>query len=112
MNSNNRFQRQALSLRASLLAAAALAISLAFPAAALRAQEPAAAPTYEQEIATGRDLMRRHKFEDALKAFKRANELKGQASAEAFYLMGTAYMGLEAYKNAVQTADKIIGLAT
>ena len=111
MNSNNRFQRQALSLRASLLAVAALAISLAFPAAALRAQEPAAAPTFEQEIATGRDLMRRHKFEDALKAFKRANELKGQASAEAFYLMGTAYMGLEAYKNAVQTADKVIGLA-
>lgn len=111
MNPNQGFPGQVISLRAGLLAVAALTMTLAFPAAAPRAQEPAAAPTYEEEIATGRDFLRRRKFEDALKAFKRANELKGQASTEAFLLMANAYMGLEAYKNAAQTADKIIELA-
>jgi len=98
--------------RAALLLAATLTI---LPIAYVRAQEPttesAGAPTYEQEIANGRELMRRRRFEDALKVFKRANELKGQASAEAFFLMANAYMGLEAYKNVVQTSDKVIELA-
>jgi len=115
MISKINFQNQKLSWRVTFLVAAAVAIACAFPTALVRAQatttESAGAPTYEQEIANGRDLMRRRKFEDALKAFKRANELKGQASAEAFYLMATAYMGLEAYKNVVQTSDKVIEVA-
>lgn len=111
MDSNSRSQGQVLSWRVRLVGIAVLTIACVSPAVNLKAQEPASAPNYEQEIATGRDLMRRRKFEDALKAFKRANELKGQASAEAFYLMANAYMGLEAYKNALQTADKVIELA-
>jgi peroxiredoxin len=74
------------------------------------AQEPGAA-TYEQEIQTGRDLLKRRRFEDALKAFKRANDLKGKTSAEAFLLMANAYMGLDAYKNAVQSAERVVELA-
>ena len=74
------------------------------------AQEPDGA-TYEQEIQTGRDFMRRRRFEDALKAFKRANELKGKASPEAFLLMANAFMGLEAYKNVAQSCDRVIELA-
>jgi thiol-disulfide isomerase/thioredoxin len=111
MSANHAFPGQAIWIRASLLAAAALTFTLAYPVSGLQAQEPAAAPTFEEEIATGRDLMRRRKFEDALKAFKRANELKGQTSTEAFFQIANAYMGLEAYKNVVQTADKIIELA-
>lgn len=73
------------------------------------AQDPQA--TYEEEIESGRELLRRRRFEDALKSFKRANELKGKSSAEAFYLMGYAYMGLEAFKNVVQSSDKALEFA-
>lgn len=89
------------------LAASALVFSYYFPA---RAQAPDGA-TYEQEIQTGRDLMRRRRYEDALKAAKRANELKGKLSAEAFLLMANAFMGLEAYKNVVQSCERVIELA-
>jgi thiol-disulfide isomerase/thioredoxin len=67
--------------------------------------------TYEQEIQTGRDFMRRRRYEDALKAFKRANELKGKTSPEAFLLMANAFMGLEAYKSVAQSSDRVIELA-
>ena len=65
---------------------------------------------YDEQIAAGRDLMRRRRYEDALRAFKRANELKGQTSAEALLLMANAYMGLEAYKTVATTCDKVIEL--
>src|SRR5688500_12213351 len=58
--------------------------------------EPA---TYEEELAKGQTLMRRRRFEEALKSFKRANQLKDKQSAESFYWMAQAYKGLEAYKN-------------
>jgi len=54
--------------------------------------------------------MRRRRYEDALKAFKRANELKGQTSAEALFGMASAYMALEAYKTVATTCDKVIAL--
>lgn len=73
------------------------------------AQETAA--TYDDEVRTGREHFRRKRYEDALKSFKRANELKGKTSAEAFFLMAQAYMGLEAYKNTIQSCDKTIELA-
>ena len=71
------------------------------------AQQPNGA-TYEEEIQAGRNFMRQRKWEDALKAFKRANDLKGKTSAEAHLLMANAYMGLEAYKNVAQSADKVV----
>jgi peroxiredoxin len=74
------------------------------------AQQPNGA-TYEEEIQTGRNFMRQRKWEDALKAFKRANDLKGKTSAEAYLAMANAYMGLEAFKNVAQSADKVIEFA-
>ena len=71
------------------------------------AQQPNGA-TYEEEIQAGRNFMLQRKWEDALKAFKRANDLKGKSSAEALLLMANAYMGLEAYKNVAQTADRVV----
>lgn len=76
----------------------------------VRAQQPNGA-TYEEEIQTGRNFMRQRKWEDALKAFKRANDLKGKTSAEAYLLMANAFMGLEAYKNVAQSADKVVEFA-
>jgi peroxiredoxin/cytochrome c-type biogenesis protein CcmH/NrfG len=74
------------------------------------AQQPNGA-TYEDEIQTGRNFMRQRKWEDALKAFKRANDLKGKTSAEAYLLMANAYMALDAYKNVAQSADKVVEFA-
>jgi thiol-disulfide isomerase/thioredoxin len=65
---------------------------------------------YAEQIAAGRDSLRQRKYDDALKAFKRANELKGQTSAEALFLMANAYMGLGAYKTVATTCDKVIEL--
>ena len=37
--------------------------------------------------------------------------MKGKTSPEAFLLMADSYMGLEAYKNVAQSADKVIEFA-
>ena len=66
---------------------------------------------YDEEFSKGRDLYRRGKFEEALKSFKRANELRDKKSAECFGWMSETYMALEAYKNAIECADKVIELA-
>jgi peroxiredoxin len=67
--------------------------------------------SYDSEFQKGLDLLRRRRWEDALKAFKRANEMRGKLSAECFYGMAQAYQGLEAYKNVVESCDKMIDLS-
>jgi len=64
--------------------------------------------SYDSEFQKGLDLLRRRRYEDALKSFKRANEMRNKQSAECFYGMAQAYMGLEAYKTAAESCDKII----
>lgn len=66
---------------------------------------------YDIELQKGLDLLRRRKYEDALKSFKRANEMIGKKSAECFYGMAQAYYGLEAYKNVAESCAKTIELA-
>jgi len=66
---------------------------------------------YQQELATGKDLLRRRNYEDALKSFKRANEVRGKKSAECYYLMSEAYFSLGAFKNVIESADKVIEFA-
>ncbi len=66
---------------------------------------------YESELAKGNDLLRRRRWEDALKSFKKANDLRDKKSVEASFGMVQAYHGLEAYKNVVDTCEKIIELA-
>jgi peroxiredoxin len=67
--------------------------------------------SYDSEFQKGVDLLRRRRWEDALKAFKRANEMRNKQSAECFYGMAQAYQGLEAYKNVVESCDKMIELS-
>lgn len=67
--------------------------------------------TYESEVLKGRELLSRRRYEDALKSFKRANELRNKKSPECFLLMAQAYQGLEAYKNVITSCDKVIELA-
>ena len=66
---------------------------------------------YETELQKGRDLLRRRNYEDALKSFKRANDMRGKKSAESLFGMAQAYYGLEAFKNVADTADKLIAVA-
>src|ERR1044072_625987 len=66
---------------------------------------------YETELAKGNDLLRRRRWEDALKSFKKANDLRDKKSVEASFGMVQAYHGLEAYKNVVDMCEKIIEMA-
>ena len=66
---------------------------------------------YEGELVKGKDLLRRREYEDALKSFKRANEIRGKKSAECFNLMCEAYFGLGAHKNVLESAEKVLELA-
>ena len=81
-------------------------LAFALPAATAQNEE-----TFDQELANGRNLLRRHAFEDALKSLKRANEMQGKKCVECFSLMSDAYLGLEAYKNVIETSDRVIELA-
>jgi thiol-disulfide isomerase/thioredoxin len=74
-----------------------------------RAQQDDAA--FEDEIEKGRKFQNRRQYEDALKCFKRANEMRDKRSPESFLWMAQAFQGLEAYKNAVESAEKAIELA-
>jgi tetratricopeptide (TPR) repeat protein len=66
---------------------------------------------YDEEVQRGMEFLRRHRFEEALKSFKRANELRAKKSAECFYGMAQAYQGLEAYKNVIESSQKVIELS-
>lgn len=66
---------------------------------------------YEEELEKGRELLAQRKYEEALKSFKRANEMREKKSPECFLAMALAYYGLEAYKNVIDSCDKVIELA-
>jgi thiol-disulfide isomerase/thioredoxin len=66
---------------------------------------------WEAELTKGRELLRRGLAEDALKSFKRANEMRDKKCAPCLSLMAEAYIALESYKNAVETSDKVIEFA-
>jgi peroxiredoxin len=75
--------------------------------AAARADDDA----YEEELVKGKDLLRRRQYEDALKSFKRASEMRVKKSAECFDLMCEAYFGLGAHKNVLESAEKVLEFA-
>lgn len=64
------------------------------------------------ELSKGRNFLRRNQFEEALKSFKRANDLQGKKCVECLSLIAEAYFGLGAYKNVVDTCDKVIELGS
>src|SRR5829696_1668126 len=66
---------------------------------------------YEEEVAKGKDFFRRGRYEDALKSFKRANEMREKKSAECYAWMAETYRALDAHKNAIESADKVIEFA-
>jgi len=67
--------------------------------------------TAELEIQKGNEFLRRRSFEEALKSFKRANDLRNKSCAKCLYGMAQSYFAMEAFKNAADTADKLIAVA-
>jgi peroxiredoxin len=67
--------------------------------------------TYEERLASAKSLLRLNRYDEAVKAFRSANELREKKSAECYALMSDAYLSLEAYKNVIAAADKSIALA-
>jgi len=63
---------------------------------------------YDEEFAKGLGMLRRQRYEEALKSFKRANDMRDKKSAQSFLGMAQAYHGLEAYKNVVESTDRAI----
>jgi hypothetical protein len=49
--------------------------------------------TFKEELEKGKDLLQRRKYDEALKSFKRANEMQQKKCAECFRLMAEAYFG-------------------
>ena len=82
-------------------------------AAALVALAPQAfkAPSYDEEFEKGRQLLQRHEYFEALKVFKRANEIAGGRSADCFLAMAQAMQGMKTYRNALDTVQTAIDLA-
>ena len=93
---------------ACLLAILVFAAGVWIGAPTVRAQGE---DTYDSEVAKANDLLRRRRFEDALKSYKRANDLHDKKSAECLLGMAQAYFGLEAYKNVVEACEKVIEVA-
>jgi thioredoxin-like negative regulator of GroEL len=63
------------------------------------------------ELRKAGQFMRRHLYEDALKSFKRANEMRGKKCVECFFGMGQAYFGMQAFKSVSESCDKVLELA-
>src|SRR6185295_18904369 len=68
-------------------------------------------PTYEDELESGKILFRQRRYDEALKSFKRANEMREKKCAECYGGLSETYLALEAYKNVIDSADKAIQLA-
>ena len=94
-----------------LLISVGLVASLLNPPQCWTAVAQDGSTTYEEELESAKNLLRRYRYDEALKGFKRANEMREKKSAECFAFMCDAYLGLEAYKNVVDSADKTIALA-
>ncbi|HEU4835734.1 MAG TPA: redoxin domain-containing protein [Pyrinomonadaceae bacterium] len=68
-------------------------------------------PTYEDELESGKTLFRQRRYDEALKTFKRANEMREKKCAECYGWLSETYLALEAYKNVIDSADKTIEFA-
>jgi peroxiredoxin/heme-degrading monooxygenase HmoA len=89
-----------------LLVLISLALGISLTAVAQESET-----TYEEQLANAKNLLRLNRYDEAVKGFRRANELRDKKSAECYALMSDAYLSLEAYKNVIAAADKSIALA-
>lgn len=76
---------------------------------AARLQDPET--SYEDLVQEGKSLFRQRRYDDALKRFKRANEMREKKSAECYGWLSETYLALEAYKNVIDATEKVIEFA-
>lgn len=62
----------------------------------------------ELELEKGNGLLRQRRYEDALKSFKRANDLRNKNCVPCLYGMAQTYFAMDAHKSAADSADKLI----
>jgi thioredoxin-like negative regulator of GroEL len=86
-----------------------LTVILMLIAASLQAQQVPA--SYEEQFEKRRQLLARREYFDALKAFRRANQLAGGKSAESFVGMAQAMIGMKVFKNAIDASQSATELA-
>lgn len=88
----------------------ALLFGLALPSS-LSSLPPTRQDEFQEQFEQGQSFMRQNRFEDALKAFKKANEARDKRCAPCWLGMARAYEGLGASKNALESANKAADLA-
>jgi len=66
---------------------------------------------FRQEFESGKDLFRQHRYDEALRSFRRANDLREKKCADCYAWMTDTYYSLEAYRNVIAAADKAVALA-
>jgi thiol-disulfide isomerase/thioredoxin len=84
-----------------------ISVSSQSPPAAQQTDDAA----FQKELENGKDLFRKRKYDDALKSFKRANEMRDKKCSVCYAWMAETYFNLEAYKNVISAADKASALA-
>jgi len=67
--------------------------------------------SYESEVQKATQFLRRRRYEEALKSFKRANEMREKKSVECWFGMAQSYYGLGAHKNVIESCEKMIEFA-
>src|SRR6185437_8667004 len=83
--------------------------------AATQAQQTSGQQTddaaFQAEFDNGKDLFRQRKYDDAVKSFRRANEMRDKKCAACYGWMTETYLRLEAYRSVISAADKAVALA-
>jgi len=107
-------------IRALAWSSQLLLIAFAFPTLGVRPQaQPATSQqtqqtndtAFQQALDMGKDLFRRGKHDEAISAFKRANELHDKKCAVCYGWLAETYLAVEAYKSVISAADKAVALA-
>ncbi len=95
-----------LSIAAMLVCAAFWPDLAALPRGAAAAG-PQSVNAFDETISKARLNLRRREYDDALKLFKRANALSGNACVECLWGMAQAYSKLGASKSVLETCDRL-----
>lgn len=88
-----------------------LLVLLPLPAVSPSQAQQTADAAFQQELENGKDLFRKRRYDEALRSFRRANDLREKKCAVCYSWMSETYLALEAYKNVVTSADKVSELA-
>jgi thiol-disulfide isomerase/thioredoxin len=83
---------------------------LAVPAPAPTTPAPTGGITVDADVDAAMQQLQRRQYEDALKAFRQANDRRGQSCAICYLGMARAYETLGAAKNVVESCDRALAL--